>query len=95
MLLQQRQKWLEIDRVAAHESGGDADGEGLCCAIELPGSAGEPAAAEEQVPRLLGVNPDLLLDRKAFTFAATAKGYDISKTWSLLRNPQSAARNPQ
>ncbi len=38
-----------------------------------------------QTPRLLGVKPELLTDRKAFTFAKVASGYDATKGWELLR----------
>jgi putative ABC transport system permease protein len=39
-----------------------------------------------QKPRLLGVHPQLLQERQAFTFAQFAKGADPSKPWLLLRN---------
>lgn len=38
-----------------------------------------------QTPRLLGVKPELLAERKAFTFANVASGYDATKGWELLR----------
>ncbi len=38
-----------------------------------------------QTPRLLGVKPELLAERKAFTFAKVASGYDATKEWELLR----------
>jgi len=37
-----------------------------------------------QRPRLLGVKPELLSTRQAFTFAKAAKGYDRTKGWGLL-----------
>jgi ABC-type lipoprotein release transport system permease subunit len=39
-----------------------------------------------QNPRLLGVNPSMLAERGAFTFAKVAKGYDKAKGWGLLRS---------
>jgi putative ABC transport system permease protein len=44
-----------------------------------------------QTPRLLGVKPEMLAERKAFTFAKVASGYDSAKGWELLR---SAGRRP-
>ena len=37
-----------------------------------------------QTPRLLGVRPDFLQQRKAFTFQKIAKGYSTEHAWSLL-----------
>ena len=39
-----------------------------------------------QKPRLLGVNPDALQKRKAFTFTDVAKGASADQGWSLLKN---------
>jgi ABC-type antimicrobial peptide transport system permease subunit len=38
-----------------------------------------------QTPRLLGVWPEDLAHRKAFTFAKVASGYDVNEGWELLR----------
>jgi hypothetical protein len=38
-----------------------------------------------QTPRLLGVKPELLAERKAFTFANVLKGLEASSGWELLR----------
>ena len=38
-------------------------------------------------PRLLGVQPGPLAQRKAFAFASAAPGLDKSKGWELLRRP--------
>ncbi len=38
-----------------------------------------------QKPRLLGVNPEALQTRKAFTFAEAAKGLNVDKGWLLLK----------
>jgi ABC-type antimicrobial peptide transport system permease subunit len=38
-----------------------------------------------QTPRLLGVKPELLAERNAFTFAKVAAGFDPAKGWELLR----------
>lgn len=38
-----------------------------------------------QTPRLLGVNPQLLQDRNAFTFAGLADGVDKAAPWSALK----------
>jgi ABC-type antimicrobial peptide transport system permease subunit len=47
-----------------------------------------------QRPRLLGVNPELLAQRGAFTFAKLEKGTAVTNGWQAL-NPQSAIRKPQ
>jgi putative ABC transport system permease protein len=47
-----------------------------------------------QTPRLLGVNPDLLQQRGAFTFAQVAKGLLPDKKWLLLRNSRENAETP-
>jgi ABC-type antimicrobial peptide transport system permease subunit len=43
-----------------------------------------------QRPRLLGVDPQTLHDRGAFTFAEVAKGADSKKDWLLLKQPNNA-----
>jgi ABC-type antimicrobial peptide transport system permease subunit len=43
-----------------------------------------------QTPRLLGVKPELLADRKAFTFAKVLKGLRRDNPWSLLHENRSA-----
>lgn len=40
-----------------------------------------------QQPKLLGVQPELLNDRKAFTFTGVAKGYEAENPWLLLSRP--------
>ena len=40
-----------------------------------------------QKPRLLGVNPEALRERKAFTFAEAMKGLTVGEGWSLLKKP--------
>ncbi len=39
-----------------------------------------------QKPRLLGVKPELLASRGAFTFASVAKGFLVKDGWELLRS---------
>ena len=39
-----------------------------------------------QTPRLLGVNPQLLQDKQAFTFAGLANGVDKAAPWNALKN---------
>jgi ABC-type lipoprotein release transport system permease subunit len=51
-----------------------------------------------QKPRLLGVKPELLAARGAFTFAKVGKGLPAGKPWELLRSadlPLGANPNPQ
>jgi ABC-type antimicrobial peptide transport system permease subunit len=38
-----------------------------------------------QTPTVLGVRPEEMLERGAFTFAAVAKGFSISDGWNLLK----------
>jgi hypothetical protein len=49
-----------------------------------------------QTPRLLGVKPELLAERKAFTFAKVLKGLPAGNPWELLktRSAERGARNP-
>jgi putative ABC transport system permease protein len=44
-----------------------------------------------QKPRLLGVNPDALQKRKAFTFTDVVKGASADQSWSLLKNQGTAS----
>ena len=41
-----------------------------------------------QRPRLLGVNPELLKQREAFTFSQQIKGHGNQNPWLLLSTPQ-------
>ena len=43
-----------------------------------------------QKPRLLGVNPESLQQRQAFTFAEVAKGLPADKPWLLLKAASNA-----
>jgi len=43
-----------------------------------------------QTPRLLGVKPELLAERKAFTFAKVARGLDAGQGWQLLKVGQAS-----
>jgi hypothetical protein len=43
-----------------------------------------------QKPRLLGVRPELLAERGAFTFAKVPKGIAAEKPWTLLRRSRTA-----
>jgi ABC-type antimicrobial peptide transport system permease subunit len=45
-----------------------------------------------QTPRLLGVKPELLAGRKAFTFAKVLKGLPTENQWELLRSADSHVR---
>ncbi len=45
-----------------------------------------------QTPRLLGVKPELLAERKAFTFAKVLKGLPIENPWELLISTRSSRR---
>jgi len=47
-----------------------------------------------QKPRLLGVKPELLAEREAFTFAKTAKGLSNEKPWMLLKASTGGASVP-
>ncbi|HKS37821.1 MAG TPA: FtsX-like permease family protein, partial [Verrucomicrobiae bacterium] len=47
-----------------------------------------------QKPRLLGVRPELLAEREAFTFAKTAKGLPKEKPWMLLKVPLTPSLSP-
>ena len=44
-----------------------------------------------QKPRLLGVKPELLAERGAFSFASVAKGLSKEKPWLLLSTPTNSA----
>ena len=44
-----------------------------------------------QKPRLLGVKPELLAERGAFSFASVAKGLSKEKPWLLLSRPADSA----
>ena len=46
-----------------------------------------------QKPRLLGVRPEALAERGAFTFAEVAKGLDAKKSWLLLKRPAGMPTN--
>jgi putative ABC transport system permease protein len=48
-----------------------------------------------QKPRLLGVNPEALQKRQAFTFAKVAKGLSENKGWALLKNQGTARPNDE
>ena len=45
-----------------------------------------------QRPRLLGVNPELLAQRGAFTFAGLAKGFAVTNGWDALKVGSAALR---
>jgi ABC-type antimicrobial peptide transport system permease subunit len=45
-----------------------------------------------QTPRLLGVKPELLAERNAFTFAKVLKGLPAGNPWGLLRSADSHVR---
>jgi ABC-type antimicrobial peptide transport system permease subunit len=45
-----------------------------------------------QTPRLLGVKPELLAERKAFTFAKVLRGLSAENPWELLRSADSHVR---
>ncbi len=47
-----------------------------------------------QKPRLLGVKPELLAERGAFTFANVAKGLKAEKPWELLRADATRTATP-
>ncbi|HUR44592.1 MAG TPA: FtsX-like permease family protein [Candidatus Saccharimonadales bacterium] len=47
-----------------------------------------------QTPRLLGVNPELLASKKAFTFAKTDQGLAKDIGWQALRAPQADGAIP-
>ena len=47
-----------------------------------------------QRPRLLGVKPELLADRRAFTFKTVAKGLSAENPWLLLKTSPGRASVP-
>lgn len=72
--------------------------------VSLRVQAGDEASclnlSRAQRPRLLGVKPEELARRGAFTFTGTAKGFEVQKGWELLKaaanpNPVAAGEPPE